>query len=209
METCVEGNPYAYRLPLMVSQVERIFGKASDDLSEYARQSQISQAEAVKYFIEHFRTKKWQKTGILWWNIIDGWPQISDAVIDWYHTKKLAYHFIKRAQDPFLLAFDEARDGELTLYAVNDDEQALSFSFEVRNLTEDVVLLTGSATAPSHSSISVGKIKAEDGYRFLLITSESRHGEKRSHFITQSRDLSYARYLSDLQRAGMDEFEGF
>ena len=98
METQVDGNPYAYRLPLMISQVERIFGEASSDFAEFARQSQVSQAEAVKYFIERFRTQKWRKTGILWWNIADGWPQISDAVVDWYGCKKIAYHYIKRSQ---------------------------------------------------------------------------------------------------------------
>ena len=45
MTTTVD-NPYAYRLPLMVSQVERIFGEAKGNLNDFARQSQISQAEA-------------------------------------------------------------------------------------------------------------------------------------------------------------------
>ena len=90
IEPVVDGNPYAYRLPLMISQVERLFTKASDDLSTFARQSQVSQAEAVKFFIEMFRCQKWRKTGILWWNVADGWPQVSDAVVDWYGCKKLA-----------------------------------------------------------------------------------------------------------------------
>ena len=29
----------------------------------------------------------WRRTGIIWWNVIDGWPQISDAVMDWYGCK--------------------------------------------------------------------------------------------------------------------------
>ena len=31
--------------------------------------------------------------GILWWNVLDGWPQFSDAVVDYYFGKKLAYHY--------------------------------------------------------------------------------------------------------------------
>lgn len=203
-------GPNAYRIPLMEKQVRTLFGESVPDcLPEFARASQISQAEAMKFFIEHFRIAKWRKTGIIWWNLLDGWPQISDAIIDWYHTKKLAYHFIKRAQEPLLLAFDEAKDGVLTLYAINDSDQELPFSFEVRNLTEGGVPLAGEAIAPAHSSIPIGAVPKEEGYRFLLITSKSQHGEKRSHFITQSRDLSYPQYLTDLKRAEMDEFEGF
>jgi beta-mannosidase len=49
--------------------------------------SQISQAEADKFFIELSRMRKWQRTGILWWNLRDGWPIISDAVVDYYGRK--------------------------------------------------------------------------------------------------------------------------
>ena len=44
--------------------------------------SQISQAEADKFFIEKFRMGKGHTSGIIWWNIMDNWPQFSDAVVD-------------------------------------------------------------------------------------------------------------------------------
>ena len=43
----------------------------------------------------------------LWWNLLDGWPQVSDAVVDHYFCKKLAYNYIKRSQQPVCLMFDE------------------------------------------------------------------------------------------------------
>ena len=90
-----KDHPFAYRIPLMTNQVVTLFGSEPEDLNLYALQSQISQAEAKKYFIERFRVTKWRRTGIIWWNLIDGWPQISDAIVDWYGTKKLAYSYIK------------------------------------------------------------------------------------------------------------------
>ena len=69
--------------------------------------ARVSQAEAKKYFIERFRVTKWRRSGIIWWNLIDGWPQISDAVVDYYGVKKLAYHYIKRSQQTVCLMFDE------------------------------------------------------------------------------------------------------
>ena len=64
--------PYAYRIKLMNDQVVTLFGTLPEDLDTYARMSQISQVEAKKYFIERFRLSKWRRTGILWWNLIDG-----------------------------------------------------------------------------------------------------------------------------------------
>jgi beta-mannosidase len=97
--SCMEpywGAVYSYRVPLTVKHVVKLFGSYNKDVNVFAKQSQISQAEALKFFIEHFRISKPTRTGLLWWNIIDGWPQLSDAVVDWYGCKKLAYHYIKR-----------------------------------------------------------------------------------------------------------------
>ena len=116
----------------MTRQVERLFGSFNDDISTYALKSQISQAEAVKFFIEHFRIQKNYRWGILWWNIIDGWPQVSDAVVDWYGTKKLAYSYIKRSQQPFNIMCDEPdENGEITLCAINDRLTDITVSYKV------------------------------------------------------------------------------
>ena len=67
-------NPYAYRIKLAYDQVVTLFGSAQEDFADFLKQSQISQAEAKKFFIEKFRINKQNRTGILWWNLIDGWP---------------------------------------------------------------------------------------------------------------------------------------
>lgn len=75
----------------MVDQVRDMFGTECESLEQLAMLSQISQAEAKKFFIEQTRLKKWRRTGIIWWNMLDCWPQISDAVVDYYFHKKLAF----------------------------------------------------------------------------------------------------------------------
>jgi beta-mannosidase len=87
------------RITLMNNQIREMFGTVPDNLEDYAFASQCVQAEAKKFFIELFRTQKWRRTGILWWNLIDGWPQFSDAVVDYYFGKKLAFDYIKRASN--------------------------------------------------------------------------------------------------------------
>jgi beta-mannosidase len=57
--------PYVYRIELMAKQIRELFGGVSDNLEDFALATRFSQAEALKYFIELFRTAKWRRTGIL------------------------------------------------------------------------------------------------------------------------------------------------
>jgi beta-mannosidase len=98
-----ESTKYNYRIPLMAKQIENLFGRVPETLDDYVLASQISQAEALKFFIEMFRIEKGRRSGILWWNIRDGWPEISDAIIDYYGRKKLAYFMTQRAQADVLV----------------------------------------------------------------------------------------------------------
>ena len=91
----------------MADQIKELFGIEPDNLEDFALASQISQAEAKKFFVEMVRVKKWRRTGVLWWNVIDCWPQFSDAIVDYYFGRKLAYHYLKRVQQPVCLMVTE------------------------------------------------------------------------------------------------------
>ena len=104
------------RNSLMPQQVKNMFGSVPQDLETFAEQSQIVQAEALKYWIELSRTRKGRTWGMLWWNLRDGWPILSDGVVDYYFGKKKAYGYIKSVQQPQLVACVE----EGRLVAVND-----------------------------------------------------------------------------------------
>lgn len=210
METCIEGNPYAYRLPLMVSQVERIFGAASGDLDTFARQSQISQAEAKKYFIESFRISKWRKTGILWWNVADGWPQVSDAIVDWYGCKKLAYHYIYRAQQAFCMMCDEPKNGEISLIAANDTQIAQRAEYTVTDLVSGQVIASGSLAVEANGIMCAAKLPEIKG-GFYFIEWKTETGGGCNHFVCNiGEEWTYEKYKKCMQKAGFyDEFEGF
>ena len=101
----------------MVLQMHMLFGDVETDLEGFALQSQCAQAEAMKFIVEHCRSRKFAgKTGMTWWNMRDGWPIISDAVVDYYGRRKLAYEYIKRAQRDVLVMVDENGD----VLVVND-----------------------------------------------------------------------------------------
>ena len=74
-------------------------------LDDVVLASQVVQAEGFKCAIERARhAVSPERSGLIWWNLVDGWPQVSDAVVDYYGRKKLAYDFITRVQTPLLVS---------------------------------------------------------------------------------------------------------
>lgn len=210
---CMEPQPqkpYAYRIPLMVSQVQLLFGRSATNLEEFAKMSQISQAEAKKFFIERFRMGKWERTGIIWWNLLDGWPQISDAVVDYYGVKKLAYQYIKRSQQPVCLMFSEKDEaGRNTLFGVNDLPKEQTVAYEVWDSTTNTLLSTKNAVLEADSSIPLEKLTLEE-YHFILIRWKLQNGTTgTNHYYTRLQNVEYTAYLQDLKACGYDTFEGF
>ncbi len=116
-------SKYNYRIGLMAKQIRELFGSIPEHLEDFSIASQISQAEAKKFFIENFRLSRPYKTGIIWWKLIDGWPQFSDAVVDYYFDKKLAYHYISTSQKSVLITFREPAGWMMRLTAINDTEE--------------------------------------------------------------------------------------
>ena len=198
-------DPFSYRIRLMWSQVETLFGKdgkATADLENFSRASQISQAEAKKYFIERFRLSKWRRTGIIWWNLIDGWPQISDAVVDYYGDKKLAYYYIKRSQKPFCLMFDEPHDGSLRLYAVNDTRADKTFRYTIED-DGGKILAEGTAFAKSDESTVIHTLPATEEKRYYIIRWDDGNEGGMNHYFANIRDIDY-----DYYRTLLDKLQG-
>ena len=193
--------PYNYRTSLMIRQVERLFGETGGSLAEFALRSQISQAEAKKFFIEHFRCGKWRRTGIIWWNLIDGWPQVSDAVVDWYGVKKLAYSYIRRSQAPFLMTFDEPVDGKITLKAANDLQKDITVAYSVTNLTDGRLLLSGECTVAPNSVSSVAEITEEKNAFYLIRWTGDAEGV--NHYAADIyHGLDFDLYVDNMKKAG-------
>ncbi len=214
-------DPNFYRIRLMSNQVKTLFVKFREDeeaqgLDAFARASQISQAEAKKYFIERFRVSKWRRTGIIWWNLIDGWPQISDAVVDYYGTKKLAYHYIKRSQQPLCLIFDEPKDGCLPLAIASDLQEDVTVRCRVTDLTAGNVIYDSVTLSHANSAEVIWQKPIKEGekhFYFMEWEYENAKGETvrgRNHYMTNIIDIDYDAYIGYMKQVGFyDEFEGF
>ena len=183
------------RVMLMEKQVRQLFGEVPSDPEEYVLASQISQAEAKKYFTERVRVARPQKSGIIWWNLLDGWPQMSDAVVDYYFNKKLAYAYIKRAQAPFVIAAGEIQNWGIKLYACNDTRTQKCGHFSVRDAESGALQLEGDFTAAINTTTVIGKLPVYySEHKMLIIEWEVNGVRGRNHYLCAYPPISLAQY---------------
>ena len=204
---------YTYRIALMASHLNVLFGDTvPDNLEDFAKASQISQSVANKYFIERFRTVKinWERTGIIWWNLLDGWPQFSDSVVD-YYCRKLAYFTIKRLQEPVCAMFRDPTKtkGKLELVGVNEFPCSKEISFVVTNLENDEILLKGTAKIDENGATMLGAIDTITEQTCLLITYTVDDKEYKNHYLTGEPTCDYKKVCAWLEKAGLLQLEGF
>ncbi|MBK1877820.1 hypothetical protein JIN87_13160 [Pelagicoccus mobilis] len=148
------GTAYNYRVQLMASQAKLLFGKVPEELDDFIFASQVSQAEALKFFIERFRMGKGRRSGILWWNLRDGWPEISDAIVDYYGAKKLAFRVVQQVQQDICIMLSEPQDGLHQVIAVNDTRHPVKIEFLITEA--DKPLLKGSHTLDANGMANLG-----------------------------------------------------
>ena len=193
-----------YRVGLMARNASSLFGGLPDTLDEFVFASQSAQAEALKFFVEMFRLAKWRRTGILWWNLIDGWPQMSDAIVDYYFTRKRAYEAVKRSQALVCVLAHEPAGGRQEFAVANDTRVDQRVEFVVRDVDTDAVLLEGVAIALADAVTAIGHVSAESGQqRCLAISWDSALGPGRNHYLGGSPPFALARYQSWMAKAGL------
>lgn len=69
--------------------------------------SQLLQADAIRYGVEHFRRNRGQCMGTVVWQLNDCWPVASWASIDYYGRWKALHYYEKRFFAPLLLSCEE------------------------------------------------------------------------------------------------------
>ena len=171
------------RTMLMHRQVAQLFGEVPTDMEDYILASQISQAEAKKFFVEHMRAKMSRNGGVIWWNLVDGWPQMSDAIVDYYYSKKLAYGYIKRSQRGFMIMLDEMNNWKQSVITANSTLEPVKGHVKITDMDSGKVYFEKDFTAGANCNTKLGDIPlmySDKG--MFLIEWELENGEK--HFNT-------------------------
>jgi beta-mannosidase len=181
---------------LMLNQVNALFGKIPKDLDQFIFASQVVQAEAMKFFVEFWRMDKFQKTGIIWWNLRDGWPIISDAIVDFYGGKKLAYYYIRRVQSNVCVMIGDAQDHRHPVVAVNDTRDEKSGTVVVRVADTGEVIFSASFVVPANQKTVVGNIPVKDKQSMWLVDYAIGKEKFSNHYLAGAAPFQ----LDDYQR---------
>ncbi len=186
------------RIQLMVDQTALFFGRAPADLSTFARASQILGAEGVKYMVEQTRLSKPKRSGILWWNLLDCWPQVSDAVVDYYFRKKLAYYYLRRLHTPVCFMLGEERGWTRPAVVANDTRAPQTVTYAVREIPSGTVLLDGVTTVPPGENATVGDVPVSRVGQRCLGLEFSYDGQVHgNHYLEAAPPVDLGRYLTE------------
>ena len=87
------------------------------EMTVYA--SQLNQANAIKYGVEHFRRNRGYTMGSIYWQLNDCWPVASWSSIDYFGRYKALHYFAKKFYQPIMLGlFNE--DNKIDISVANE-----------------------------------------------------------------------------------------
>ncbi|MEV4265993.1 glycoside hydrolase family 2 protein [Kribbella sp. NPDC049584] len=93
------------------------------DIDDWHWTTQLNQARAVAYGIEHFRSLFPLNTGAVVWQLNDNWPVVSWAAVDGHGIRKPLWFALKRVYADRLLTV-QPREDKLVVAAHNDTDNA-------------------------------------------------------------------------------------
>ncbi len=149
----IEGTERLFKFLAAHQNVSTVF-----DVFLY--RSQLVQAEALKRAVEHWRRRKFNTAGTLFWQLNDCWPVSSWSVIDSALQPKAAYYYARRFFAPVLLSF-RRDDRYLEVWITNDTMHQLSapLVLQLRSFTGSVVWKTRKRiSAAANSSLCVARV---------------------------------------------------
>ena len=99
-QKCASGNEK------ILSYVKDYY-KIPDDFAHFVYLSQVLQADAIRYGVEHFRRFRGRCMGALYWQLNDCWPVVSWASVDYYGRWKALHYRARKFFAPVLISVHE------------------------------------------------------------------------------------------------------
>lgn len=110
------------------------------ELESLVYASQILQAEAIRYGVEHWRRNRGRCMGAVYWQLNDIWPVASWSSIDYYGRLKALHYYAKRFFAPVLLSCEETGETTDRISVVTEPSPVeTSVRFSVANETREPV----------------------------------------------------------------------
>lgn len=165
-----EGNSRLFRYLWAYLMLPKNF----EELSYY---SQMLQGEALKMGVQHWRSRKFDTSGALIWQINDCWPVISWSLVDYYKRPKASYYYARRFFAPLsaVLIYDtigecnfarpSLNQGKIRCVLVNDlpENREGEVFLNVFNLKGDKIFeKILSKSIPANGTLNIGNFSFSD-----------------------------------------------
>jgi beta-mannosidase len=131
----LEGNGRLHRY------MGDLFGSA-ENLEHFVYLSQLTQARAIKAYVEYLRAHNVRNHGVLFWQFNDCCPAISWSAMDYWKKPKALYYYARRFFSDVLIALaPELEQGQTTsapalqplnVIVINDSNQPISATLSCR-----------------------------------------------------------------------------
>ncbi|MBQ6471463.1 MAG: hypothetical protein IJJ33_05735, partial [Victivallales bacterium] len=186
---------FSFRAPLLWKIVNRTFGKASEDFPTFIEQSQSAHAEAMKTFVESFRVNRDRCGGLMLWNLLDGWPMCSEALLDYYFEKKLAFDYVRRAQQPLCMILPEPTSWRAMPFMVNDRPTPASGAWRVTDAESGELLAADNYNVNANSVCELKWFRHRaEAMQFLLLEWDDGQSTFHNHALLGNAPYDFERY---------------
>lgn len=122
--------------------------------------SQLLQADAIKYGVEHFRRMRGICMGSLYWQINDCWPVASWSSVDYFGRYKALHYAAKKFYAPVAMGLFE-EDGLVTLNVSNETMNSFEGRAEIRMCSSDFGVVK-----EYNCDVSVDALSSADTFSF-------------------------------------------
>lgn len=171
------------------------------NIEEYMNFSMLTQAEGLKYGIEHYRRNKHRTSGSLIWQLNDSWPGTSWSLIDYELLPKASFYYAKKFYNPLLLSIDHEPGQDLAVWAVNDTLAELKGQVHVSVYNFSGELLSNhafDANVPANKAVQVGSLTeaailkgAQPGEVVVRVHTTDWDAPANLHYLRDQKDLQF------------------
>ncbi|MCX7522481.1 glycoside hydrolase family 2 protein [Microbacterium sp. STN6] len=186
------------------------------DFDEWHWATQLNQARAVAFGIEHFRSLYPLNQGAIVWQLNDDWPVVSWAAVDSHGHRKPLWHALRRVYADRLLTIQPA-DAGLALVAHNDADAPWRATVTIErravdgtgSLATQTVQLDAPPRGIAHIVIEADAATAADAGRELLRASADDGSGPAWWFFVEDPELELAGLRDALQASARRTETGY
>ena len=103
--------------------------------------------------------------------------------------------------------FDEPKDGELSLFGVNEFMEEKRISYKIKDLYAGQIIFRGNAVLGANCSKNLGSLEIDPEYKTVYLIEWNIDGEKYSnHYTLGVENADFEKYMTAISSCGYDQF---